>query len=80
VLVCSLDWFTRRPYSRWVQTVEVRISGAMKASANSGGRLDESETTLHLSRTRQGDSTISKERLYWLTRQLQHERRERSLL
>jgi hypothetical protein len=33
-----------------------------------------------LSRTRQGVSTISKERRYWLTQQSQHRMRERSLL
>jgi hypothetical protein len=52
----------------------------MKSSANSGGRIDASETTLYLSRTRQGVSTILKERRYWLTQQLQHEMRESSLL
>ena len=49
----------------------------MESSANSGGRLDASGTTLYLSRTRQGVSTISKERPYWLTQQSQHEMRER---
>ena len=39
----------------------------MKSSAKSGGGIDESEATLYLSRTRQGMSTISKERPYWLT-------------
>lgn len=45
----------------------------MKLSATWGGRLDAFGTTLYLSRTRQGDSTISKERRYWLT--LLNERR-----
>ncbi len=59
--------------SRWAQTLYVPIFGSVKLSANSGGWLDESETALYSSRTRQGDSIISKERPYWLTHQLQHE-------
>ena len=63
-----------------LQTIELRMFGSMKLSANSGGRLDASGATLYLFRTRQGDSTISKERPYLLTQQLQHKMRERSLL
>ena len=40
---------------------------SVKSSANSDGGIDASGTTLYLSRTRQGVSTISKERSYWLT-------------
>jgi len=46
----------------------------MTSSANSGGWIDESGARLNLSRTRQEISAISKERRYWLTQQLQHER------
>jgi hypothetical protein len=47
--------------------LELRIFESMKSSAKSGGEIDESGATLFLSRTRQGISTISKERPYWLT-------------
>ena len=47
--------------------MELRIFESMKSSAKSGGEIDESEATLFLSRTRQGISTISKERPYGLT-------------
>jgi hypothetical protein len=62
------------------QTMRVWIVGAMNTSANIGGRIDASETTLYLSRTRQGLSIISKERRYWLTQQSQQAKRESSFL
>jgi len=62
------------------RTLEVKTSGVMKSSANSGGGIDESWTTAYLSRTRQGESTASKERRYWLTQISQHGMRGRSLL
>ena len=74
---------------RWVCTQEAFAAGERpgaadvwftKSSANSGGRLDGSGTTLDLSHFRQGNSATSKERPYWLTRQSQHEMRERNLL
>ncbi len=62
-----------------LQTMELRMFWSMKSSAKSGGRLDESEATLYLSRTRQGISTISNERPYRLTQPLQHEMRAYAL-
>jgi hypothetical protein len=53
-----------------LQTLELRMFEPMESSANSDGRIDASGTTLYLSRTRQGISTISNERPYWLTQQL----------
>jgi hypothetical protein len=72
--------FAGRLQTRRAQALELNASGVMNSSADSGGGIDESWTALYLSRTRQGDSTISKERRHWLTRQWQHEMRERSLL
>jgi hypothetical protein len=59
--------------------LELRIFESMKSSAKSGGEIDESEATLFLSRTRQGISTISKERPYWLT-QLNERRAARTAM
>ncbi len=64
--------FARRTHSRRAKAVEVPVFGWMKSSANSGSRLDASETTFYLFRTRQRLSTISNERRYWLTQHLQH--------
>ena len=62
-----MSWFGRTTQLRWAQALYVPISRAMKSSANSGGWLDASGTTRDLSQTRQGVSTISKERRYRLT-------------
>ena len=72
-------------FARWrqtwrAQTLEVNTSGVMKSSVNSGGGIDASGTVLELSRTRQGESTASKERRYRPTHQSPHGMRGRSLL
>ena len=75
-----LSRFAHWRQTRRAQTLEVNTSGVMKSSVNSGGGVDASGTVLELSRTRQGESTASKERRYWLTQTSQHGMRGRSLL
>ena len=72
--------FARRRRTRRARALEVNVSGVMKSSADSGGGIDESWIALYLSRTRQGNSTTSRQHRHWLTQQSQHEMKARSPL
>ena len=58
---------TEKVFAAGMQTLKPRMLGCMNSSATRGGWLDASGTTFYLSRTRQRDSTISKDRRYRLT-------------
>jgi hypothetical protein len=74
-----LSRFARRRQTRRAQALEANTSKVMKSTADSGGGIDESRTTSFLSRTRQENSTPSKERHHRPTRQSPNEMSEKSL-
>ena len=65
-------WSARGTHWPTAQTVVARIFGSMKSLTGSGGRIDASETTLYLSRTRQGIPQSRSSIHVRFTRQLQN--------